>query len=437
MNRDKMGETFNFETKTKNMEQCVYEFKMKYLDLWWETSNEFPIFKNEYTNIERKRKEKETDYFLNNLIDKLKSISESNVENLEWEENLLNMFKDFASNTLEFSSEWLDILFSDGFVKATKDFIRKARDFDPDIKIEDIVQAIRNVWIMNSIQTFLGLDINFTPSVFAYSMLYPYSDNFLDDPHLSIEAKNQLNKNFQGFLKGESQVTSNHHEADILKLVKIIEGEYCRNEYPHVFDSLLSIHKGQVKSLYQQSGKVAPYERDIMGISFEKGGTSVLADGYLVKESISEADADFLFGYGIILQLADDLQDVRNDLDEGHMTIFSQLADKWYLDGVTNHLINFVDRVISSEVLIQLDRARAMKNLISTSCILLILTSIAKNSNVYSKNYIKRIEKYSLYRFAYLKKIDKKMKKLYSSINMEKLIKVFNDSNYGVEKDSI
>ncbi|RPI97560.1 MAG: hypothetical protein EHM31_13325, partial [Candidatus Aminicenantes bacterium] len=90
-----------------------------------------------------------------------------------------------------------------------------------------------------------------------------------------------------------------------------------------MYRSLLTIYNAQVKSLLQQRPEAAPSPEDILAISLEKGGTSVLADGYLVAGSLEPADEDFCFGFGTFLQLADDLQDIAEDSRCGHRTLFS------------------------------------------------------------------------------------------------------------------
>ena len=47
--------------------------------------------------------------------------------------------------------------------------------------LQEIGQAMRNVWIMNISQVLLNVEVKFTNAIFAYSMLYPYTDNILDD----------------------------------------------------------------------------------------------------------------------------------------------------------------------------------------------------------------------------------------------------------------
>jgi hypothetical protein len=61
----------------------------------------------------------------------------------------------------------------------------------------------------------------------------------------------------------------------------------------------------------------------LVRIAVEKGGTSVLADGYLVAGTLTPAQAECIFGLGVFLQLRDDLEDVEDDAAHGVRTAFS------------------------------------------------------------------------------------------------------------------
>ena len=91
-----------------------------------------------------------------------------------------------------------------------------------------------------------------------------------------------------------------------------------------------------------------PYERDMLSISIEKGGASVLVDGYLVCGELTKEEEVFAYGYGFLLQLCDDLQDVKADLEKNHMTIISQLAGKYHLDKIINKLINIIIDIVDN-----------------------------------------------------------------------------------------
>ena len=91
-----------------------------------------------------------------------------------------------------------------------------------------------------------------------------------------------FNHRFQRRLQGEDVRPANAYEATISQLVGMIESQWDRARYPQVYESLLAIHAAQARSLGLVAPGASPYELDVLGISFEKGGTSVLADGYLV-----------------------------------------------------------------------------------------------------------------------------------------------------------
>jgi hypothetical protein len=102
-----------------------------------------------------------------------------------------------------------------GFAEVGLEFIRQARSFDPEIPFEDIYQASRNVWSMNFMQLLTGEPIVLTPAVLAYSLLYPYTDNYLDDPQIPVETKQSLNERFRVRLMGGEVRPSNRHEERI------------------------------------------------------------------------------------------------------------------------------------------------------------------------------------------------------------------------------
>jgi len=304
---------------------------------------------------------------------------------------------------------YLDTIFNEGFINSTRMFIENVKKFDPSIKIEDIYQALRNVWIMNSLQIYLNLDIKHSDAIFAYSMIYPYTDNLLDDESESMEGKLSLSRNLKDWLEGRDSPYRNQQEEKIFKLTKIIEKQYAKDLYPDVYRSLLAIYNAQIKSLLQQKKHSLPYETDILDISFEKGGTSVLADGYLVNGNLENSQAEFCFGFGVFLQLADDIQDVAVDEESSHMTIFSQTAGKYNLDKLANKLFNYISRVADLKLDNQASNIKILKELILRNCYYLVMESIGKNRKYYSQEYVEKIQSHFPVRFFYLKKLRKKL----------------------------
>src|SRR5208337_5201388 len=102
----------------------------------------------------------------------------------------------------------------------------------------------------------------------------------------------------------------------------------------------------QENSLRQRASPPSLHGPDIIKLSFEKGGASVLADGHLAAGSLSCEEAQFLFGWGALLQLVDDLQDLRQDRRDAALTIFTQAAGRVPLDELATHTLSFGQKVM-------------------------------------------------------------------------------------------
>lgn len=229
---------------------------------------------------------------------------------------------DLASEVLGWPGERLHALPGAAFREQLERFPAVARRFDPALATTDIYQAGRNALTMHCLQHLLGVPVRLTPSVFAYSLLYPYTDNYLDDAGLEHEEKLDFSARFARRLLGDSVAPSGEYEAQVFRLVGLIEREFDRSTYPDVYRALLAIHAAQERSLALFD---LPDEAvsQVMEICFLKGGASVLADGYLVAGSLTRGQAECIFGLGVFLQLRDDLEDVVSDREDHQQTPFS------------------------------------------------------------------------------------------------------------------
>jgi hypothetical protein len=253
-------------------------------------------------------------------------------------------------------------------------------------------------------------------------MLYPCTDNYLDNPNVSIKDKQDMCSRFARRLSGESVLPINDLETDIFELVSMIEDQYPRYLHPSVYESLLAINASQEKSLIQQSVSSSPYDADILGISIEKGGTSVLADAFLAKGRLCRDEALNMYGFGIFLQLCDDLQDVENDLKSGHVTIFTQIAGRWKLDSLVNRLLNFTIGIITCwEDSAGFDKE--LVNVIRNSCTFLVTAAVAQNKKYFSQEFLKYIETHSPLSLNYIMRLQKSTIREYSSLKRMKNFK--------------
>lgn len=299
------------------------------------------------------------------------------------------ILKNFVLKGPIFSQDGVKIFKDPGFFESTESFLRQVRDYDSQICKEDIGQAFRNVWIMNLLQKSFRIPVVCTDGVFSYSMLYPYTDNFMDDSEIKSEEKYLFCKRLDRRLSGYNEKAVGKSEEKIFDMVKIIEENFPREKYPQIYESLLYIHHSQKESLRQQYS--ATLDSNLLKISFHKGGASVLADGYLVKGDLTTEEKIFCFNYGVLLQLADDLQDCKEDYENGHMTVFSIEYGSRYLDKKAFQLMRFAEIVF--ENYFKDKNAVEMKNLLLENTLLLIFGSALTNTSCFSKDFISFAEK--------------------------------------------
>lgn len=287
-----------------------------------------------------------------------------------------------------------------GVFRTLPAFVKAVRSYDPAATAEDLFQAGRNVWTANALQFLWDLPIQVTESVLGYSMLYPYSDNMMDG-FGSKEKKKEFAARFRTRLEGRAVEPMGLLEKKVFDMVARIEKEWARSEAPDVYDSLLAIHSAQSQSLRQHDGWKLGYE-DIVRISVEKGGTSVLADGYLVKGSLSMEESRFAFQLGYALQLIDDLQDLGEDLRSNHFTIFTQvLTQGLALDYLVNRLWNFLEFAIAPKSDPN-DTTRAVRQAMVDVCHILIVEAVARHRDFFTSGYIKKMTRLAPIPFQYI-----------------------------------
>ncbi len=290
-------------------------------------------------------------------------------------------------------------------VDATRSFVTEARDFDPGLDIGWVYQALRNVWIMNTLQSYLGVEVGLTGPVFAYSLVYPYLDNLLDDASLPAAAKVATLSRLRGWLEDGTGRPEGRREECLRGLVARVEQAFPRPEYPGVYRSMLAIFNAQVRSLRQQAAAASPPEDEVLAISFEKGGTSVLADGYLVAGRLSPRQEDFCFALGAVLQLNDDLQDVAEDARKGHTTLFWRPGPSAPRDGAACRFLRFAEAALRRTLDGGVPRERDLREVILRACRLMTLEAAGARPGNFSRHLARRFEAEFPVRFRWLRKL--------------------------------
>lgn len=327
---------------------------------------------------------------IDGLAEEVTQVPDAPAEREAWRQGVRERLQDFGDRRLGWPAGYRRLVFAEDFFAVSKAFAREARRFDPELRLEDLWQALRNVWIGNSLQMLLDRPLVLGQGLFAYSMLYPLTDNLLDDPLLGGRAKREFGERFGERLAGRPVRPASMREAVVFSLVAKVEAEFARESFADVHESLLLIHDAQMKSLRQQAGPPLD-EGELLAISSEKGGTSVLADLYLVSGVATADEERFGFGYGFFLQLLDDLQDVEGDLAAAHQTLFTVAAARGPLDAITARLARFMNDVLDASPLLSAPEAADRKDLIRRNCTSLLVGAIAEQPRRFSARFRRTI----------------------------------------------
>lgn len=377
----------------------VQSYINHFIEIWDKSSNELPAFQKKFSKEEKLEREGNYEKF-EKKIKEFQALENVRHFRNNPGQSFFPMFKGFLKTVFDFEKEQLDVILSDDFKNVSKDFFNKARVFGPELKPENIYQGLRNVWIMNGIQLMMEVPVKITPSVFAYSMIYPYSDNLLDDPTITNGEKQQFSERFNLRLHGGVVPAKNFTEEQLFKLVALFEDEFPRNKFTEVYESLYAIQQGQTNSLEltKQNGISAA---EIKNICFEKGGASVLADGYLIAGKMTKEQEQALFGYGVYLQLLDDIQDVNEDTSAHTRTIFSCVENQ-NLGDFVNKTIHFGRVALEEMKCFSGVKNEIFLDLMNHSIETMIIESVGLNTVWYTEGYLAELERYSPLHFEFV-----------------------------------
>ncbi|MCH4888649.1 hypothetical protein EZV73_13735 [Acidaminobacter sp. JC074] len=386
------------------------EINKDVLKVWYSMPSKYDKYKKRYS------KKKDAD--LHRLNKKLKAgLKRLDINKLDDEiaDALVDEVQTFAVRTIGMSQSAVDEIFKKDYFEHSKTFIERARQVEPEIDREGIFQALRNVWVMHSMQMYLGQEVEITDSVFAYSMLYPLTDNYLDDPGISKADKMDFNMRFREKIKSGHGQGRNEAECKCFEMIDLIEKDWNRFDHPRVFEGLLAILDGQNASLHQH-GMKSLFDKDLLSLTFYKGGSSVLADAYLVKGVLSREEELFAYMYGVILQLADDLQDLEVDLKEEHFTIMNIQGTLGHLDTILHKMLNLIDHFIDNHYEQNTKAQVALRELTHESIQLLIFEALMRSKSYISKAVYKRISEGSHFSTRAYKKVEKSFNKQLNTI---------------------
>lgn len=362
----------------------------------------------QFDTAEQQKREAAYDGALRNVEVEAKRVRGGRIQQLQAQRRIKAVLPRFASVALGLEDEAVHLL-TDGFLPIGTQFAQWARRFDPTLPMTEVVQACRNAWTVCGIQPLVGDRMQMTPAIIGYSLLYPYSDNYLDNANIPAKSKLEFSARFRDRLCGLQIVPRDPRESAVWAMVGLIELEYPRRQFPRVYESLLAIHQAQENSMAQLNRGGAQSESELLRLSCAKGGTSVLADACLSHGCLNSTEARFAFNWGVLLQLGDDLQDAQEDLNQGSATLFSRAAESGMpLDGLVRQLLAFSD-CVADQIEALPNGDPTLKHLLRMSWRSLILMAVARSYRFFTPAFLAEVEPTSPFRFSFLRSRHKRL----------------------------
>ncbi len=286
----------------------------------------------------------------------------------------------------------------DAFYEELMVFLKQVRRFSPELRFDEIGQGIRNYIVYAMFKVIHHVQSGFSNAGFGYSMLYPFTDNYIDSMKPSSDEKKEYNRLIRDKLMGREVHPACDHHKKTCDLLQAIATDYPREKDDRIYTLLLMMLEAQEESLRQQNQTIILSEEERLDISLFKGGVSVLVDRFLINKELTPADLHFYMGFGFYLQLADDLQDIKEDSRKGHQTLFTVDLSKEREEKLVNKLLHFLNGIMNTYSA----ENDTFKNFVLESSNQLIYTSLCGSKEFFSREYQDRIEKYLPITLSYL-----------------------------------
>ena len=389
---------------------------------WLESKDSFPTF---LTAISNKTKS-ENGIYIQTVSDdfrkQLNNFSHIPIGLKRWKQKATNSLKQVLSTeTIIGTHLFLNQQTLDLFQEELMEFIRHERQFSPELSINEIGQAIRNYIVYLMFNELNQMNYGFNTACFGYSMLYPFTDNYIDSKEHSDEEKQRYNQLIQDKIEGKVVHPKSVHEKKTCDLLQAIESKYPREIDRTIYDLLLMMLEAQEGSLLQQNTTKSLAVEERLDISIYKGGISVLIDRFFVEKEITEEDLLFYLEFGFFLQLADDLRDIDEDSNNGNQTIFTFDLRFVQQEKIVNKMLHFLQRIMNSY---QAENY-IFKNFILSNCYQLIYISVFGSKCFFSKEYLDKLEIYLNVTYLFLEKTKNdqlKNTKINANVNYMKIL---------------
>ncbi len=356
---------------------------------WHATSDSFPDFLSEIDKKSKIQNEQYIQTVSENFHTQLNKFSRIPIGRKKWKQRTLHMIDTFLlGETIIGIHDSMSQQTLDCFKEELKDFLIHVRKFSPELSFEGIGQAVRNYVVYAMFKELNQINSGFSMAGFGYSMLYPFTDNYIDSKNYSNVQKTEYNQIIRDKLMGKEVLPKTLHQQKTCELLQAIESDYPRTIDSTIFTLLLMMLEAQEDSIWQQNKSLPLTAGERLDISLYKGGISVLIDRFLLDKEITEEDLIFYLEFGFFLQLTDDLQDIKEDSRQLNQTIFTADLHCAQEEKIVNKMLHFIHQIMESY---QTENNK-FKNFILSNCYQLIYFSVLQNREFFSKEYLGILE---------------------------------------------
>lgn len=377
------------------------------INLWENTdaSLKSGMFRN-VTAKEQEENAKRLNVLLVNMNKHMKAFPHKISGRRMWRDRTEKMLSDAMDKDVMFQLGMLPPNKRERLLDAVGVFVQHTREFDRTLALEAFGQALRNYFVYFMLCLASGQENWFQKGIWGYSLLYPYTDNYMDSEK-TISEKMAFNDRLENRLTGAAVLPADKLEKNVFSMIEAIELTYPREHFGTLYDFLLIIYDAQVKSLLQQEQETMT-EKELIRKSVYKGGASVYVDQCLMDGCLKGEDMPFLTAFGFFLQLADDLLDIEEDDKNGHQTYMTRCAQENKMEEAVGRLLGFLAAAVEGFWTGEPE----IKGFVLENCLQLVLMAVLQNPKYFSSGFTGQLLEWSVLPSEFCKQMPEESKKL-------------------------
>ena len=186
-----------------------------------------------------------------------------------------------------------------------------------------VVWLVMGIWWQS-----LTSDIEYSPALCFICLAYIFVDHYFDD--ISIKKKDK--KEFAEYCYKRLFTKIKPYDLfsnKIDQVMTMMETEYSKENFLLTYNRLVYLYSIEMKSMKMQS-KISKSPSEYLQLTVEKGYSTLDTMMYLIyinnPEEIDQHKQNFFSLFGLFIQMADDLLDLKSDIKQKNYTYLCKLV---------------------------------------------------------------------------------------------------------------